>query len=142
MNIISFIKSDKCLPTTLVLFIIIILISLNYVSGYNKYYLLVCMISQLLTLIGIYTNNLTLIGYTHIICGITFLIGTFLLKNKIINAVILLKIVVILLSRLIRNNCMYDDYTLLYMDKLPDNFGITMYSSLLIINTYNFLEKS
>ena len=40
MNINLLINSDKCLPIILVVFIIIIIISLKYVDGYNKQYLI------------------------------------------------------------------------------------------------------
>ena len=132
------IKSINCLP---IILIIIILISLKHVDGYNKQYLIICMISQILALVGIYINNLTLIGITHILYGIGFILGSLFLKNKIVNIVIIIKLLLVIYTRHVRGNCMYDDYSKKYMNKVPlnDNFGGILFNSFLIFNMYNFL---
>lgn len=137
----SIIKSKNCLPITLVLFIVIIIISLKHVNYSSKIFLVLCLISQILALIAVFIENKKLLGLTHIACGIGFLYGSLFIKDKILNIVILSKLLFIIYTRHVRGNCMYDAFSKKYMDKLPlnDDFGNVFYFSFLILNIYNFL---
>jgi len=137
----SIIKSKNCLPFTLILFITIIILSLKYVNYSSKIFLILCLISQIIALIAIYLDNKKLLGLTHIACGIGFIYGSLFIKDKILNLIILAKLLFIIYTRSVRGNCMYDAFSKKYMDKLPlnDDFGNVFYFSFLILNIYNFL---
>lgn len=129
------------LPVTNIILICILLTCMYYTDYVGKIFLGICVLAQCLCLYGIYTNNETCIGISHILFAITIIIGTFL-RKKIINCILALLLVFVLLTRYVRGSCMYDDYTEKFMDKIPLNrTGIDVFFvAVLLMNIYYILK--
>ena len=113
-------NNHKLLPVTNIILICVLLVCIFYTDLVGKIFLGVCILALLLCLCGIWAKNNSLIGASHLMFATTIVVGTFL-GRKIINYILMVLLVFVILTRHVRGNCMYDDYTIKYMDIIPLN---------------------
>ena len=130
-------NNKKLLPITNIILICVLLVCIFYTDYVGKLFLGVCILAQCLCLFGIWTKNNSLIGISHIVFAITIVIGTFL-GRKLINYILVVLLLFVMLTRVARGSCMYDDYTTKYMDIIPlNNQGIDIFfGAFLFVNIY------
>ena len=76
-------------------------------SMHDKYYLIICLIGELILLLGYFNKNNNIIEFCHILYWIIVIYGTFLCKEKYNILFVLLCIILILLTRFYYNDCLF-----------------------------------
>ena len=130
-------NNSNLLPATNIVLICILLACMCYTDYVGKIFIGLCILAQCICLYGIYHNNETLMGSSHIMFAVAIIIGTFLMR-KIINYILIVLLVFVIWTRYVRGSCMYDDYTTKYMDTIPlNNNSIDIFFvAALLVNIY------
>ena len=118
MNV--YFNNKNMLPLTTIGLIGILCMCACYTDWVGASFLGVCVLAQCACLYGIYNKDESLMGWTHIMFGVTIFVGTFL-GRKIINYILVILLLFVMWTRGARGSCMYDYYTTKYMDVIPLN---------------------